>query len=294
MEKEEKKVNDGLKIATIVLALLLAGSLFYIYKISDEAKTTETQLVSEKDKIMADLEALKAEYDIAINEKTALSDELVAEKEKIENLIAELEKANGDLASLQRFKQEAINLRREKESLMVQNETLKKENTKLTVKIDSTNVVLKEAVVKNETLSQENSTLNSTVEKGSQLIVVNPKAEAYKIKSSGKEVLTDKGSRADQIRICFTIVENKIAKEQEKTYYIQVIDIKNNLLGDKKTESFGEQSLPYSAQAKVSYVGKTVNVCEAIVNKDGFPKGSYTVNIFDGSNMISTSTLTLR
>ena len=77
MEKEEKKVNEGLKIATILLALLLAGSLFYIYKISDEAKTTEVKLVSEKDKILSDLEALKAEYDIAINEKTTLSDTAV-------------------------------------------------------------------------------------------------------------------------------------------------------------------------------------------------------------------------
>lgn len=294
MEKEEKKVNEGLKIATILLALLLAGSLFYIYKISDEAKTTEVKLVSEKDKILSDLEALKAEYDIAINEKTALSEELIAEREKIENLIAELEKANGDLASLQRFKQEALNLRREKESLMAQNETLKKENTKLTVKIDSTNVVLKEAVIKNETLTQENTNLTSTVEKGSQLIVVNPKVEAFKIKSSGKEVLTEKGSRADQIKVCFTIAENKIAKEQEKMYYIQIIDSKNNVLGDKKTVTYGEQILTYSVESKVNFKNKTLNVCEAVVNKNGFEKGNYSINIFDGNVLVSSSSLTLK
>ena len=154
--------------------------------------------------------------------------------------------------------------------------------------------MLKEAVIKNETLSQENSSLNSTVEKGSELIVVNPKVEAYKIKSSGKEVLTEKGSRADQIKVCFTIAENKIAKEQEKVYYIQIIDSKNNVLGDKKTVTYGELILTYSMESKVNFKNKTLNVCEAVVNKDGFEKGSYNINIFDGSVLVSSSALTLK
>ncbi len=294
MEKEESKVNDGLKIATILLALLLGGSLFYIYKISDEAKQTEVTLVSEKDKIMNDLEALKAEYDIAISEKTALSDELVAEKEKIESLIAELEKANGDVASLQRFKKEASSLRREKEALIAQNESLKKDNAKLTVQRDSTIVVLKDAVGKNEALTQENTTLSGTVAKASQLLVVNVKADAYKVKSSGKETLTDKGSSTDQIKVCFTIPENRIAKEQEKTYYIQITDVKNNVLGDKKSVQFGEQSLTYSSIARVNYKNDTVTVCEALLTKDGVEKGTYTVNIFDGGTMVSNASITLR
>lgn len=294
MEKEDNKVKDGLKIATIILALLLAGSLFYIYKISDEAKTTEVTLTSEKDQLLSDLEAIRAEYDIAINEKTVLSDELIAERQKIDELIAQVEQANGDVESLKRYKQEAINLRKEKNNLMAQNESLKKDNQKLTTQRDSTIVVLGDAIRKNDTLSKNNMMLNSTVEEGSRLVVVNLKTSTYKVKGSGKEVETDKGSRADRIKICYTIPENKIAKKQDKLYYIQVIDSKNNVLGDKKTINIEDKSLTYSAESKVKYSNKTINSCEAIDNKDGFEPGIYTINIFDGKTIVSSSSMTLR
>ena len=44
---ENQKSNSSLKAIIVVLAILLAGSLAYMYKISSDAKTTETALVKQ-------------------------------------------------------------------------------------------------------------------------------------------------------------------------------------------------------------------------------------------------------
>ena len=63
MEEQQNNSNSSLKIVIGVLALLLAGSIFYIYKISSEATQVQTVLtttLTEKESVMKDLEALKA------------------------------------------------------------------------------------------------------------------------------------------------------------------------------------------------------------------------------------------
>jgi len=68
--------------------------------------------------------------------------------------------------------------------------------------------------------------LAKTVEIASKLSVLNLKTSAYKLKSSGKQIETDKASRVDVLKISFTIAENRVAKSGDKTYYVQVIDSK--------------------------------------------------------------------
>lgn len=89
----KSKNNSSLKAVIAVLAVLLVGSLVYIVKMTSDAKALQTELTktsSEKDSVTKDLEALKATYDAAIAENTSMSDELIAEREKVVNLLADL------------------------------------------------------------------------------------------------------------------------------------------------------------------------------------------------------------
>ena len=122
---------------------------------------------------------------------------------------------------------------------------------------------------------------------------MNTKTSAYKLRSSGKQIETDKASRADILKISFTIAENQIAKSGDKTYYVQVIDSKNNVLGEKQTETFGENTLTYSFATTVAYENKTVNVSEDLPGKN-FEKGTYFINIFDKDVLVSKTSFTLR
>jgi hypothetical protein len=293
---ENQQSSSGLKAVIAVLAILLVGSLVYIFKMSSDSEIVKTELkstVSEKESVMKDLQALKATYDAAIAENTTMSEELIQERDKVVNLMDELNKSKGDVASMAKYKSQFLALQGNMKTLMAENEGLKKQNTTLTTQRDSTVVVLGESKKFNEVLVGQNEELSKTVEKGSKLTILNTKTSAYKLKSSGKQVETDKASRADVLKISFTIAENQIAKSGDKTYYVQVIDSKNNVLGDKKTESFGEKSLTYSFATNVKYENKTVNVSEDLPGKD-FAKGTYFINVFDKDELVSKTSFTLR
>ncbi|MES2747438.1 MAG: hypothetical protein V4648_03615 [Bacteroidota bacterium] len=293
---ENQKPNSSLKVIIAVLSVLLIGSVFYIFKLSNEAKALETTVAStttSKENALKELQELKATYDAAIAENTSMSDELIAEREKVVELMAKVEKSNGDVASLRKYKQQYNELQTKMTGLMQEVEVLKKENQTLTTKIDSTSVVLQDAKNYTQVLVGQNEELAKTVEKGQKLTVTNLRTAAYKQRSSGKQVETERSGRADILKINFTIAENSIAKSGDKTYYVQVIDSKNNVLGDKATTSFGEQSLTYSFTTNVKYENKAVEVSHDLPGKD-FQKGTYFVNVFDKAELVSKSSFTLK
>ena len=293
---ENQDNHSKLKAIIAVLAILLIGSLIYIFKLTSDAKsmqTTITTVKSEKEAVLKDLADLKSTYDAAIAENTSMSDELIEERDKVVKLMAELKVSKGDNASLQKYKTQYIAMEQKMQNLMQEVEVLKKQNQTLTTNLDSTKVALEDNKKYNQVLVGQNEELAKTVEKGSKLSVMNLKTASYKVRSSGKQIATDKASRTDMLKVSFTIAENKIAKSGDKTYYVQVIDAKNNVLGDKATISFGETSLTYSFTTTVKYENKTVEVSEQLPGKD-FAKGTYFVNVFDKAELVSKSSFSLR
>ena len=103
--------NSSLKAIIIALSVLLAISLVYIYKITSDANTTQGLLdttKTEKEAVMKDLQALKSTYDAAIAENTTMSDELIAERDKVVALMANLQKSKGDVASMAKYKKQFL------------------------------------------------------------------------------------------------------------------------------------------------------------------------------------------
>jgi len=288
--------QSKLKAIIGVLAILLIGSLIYIFKLTSDAKTLQTTVTtvkSEKESVLKDLADLKTNYDAAIAENTTMSDELIAERDKVVKLMADLKASKGDNASLQKYKTQYKAMEQKMQNLMQEVAVLKKQNQTLTTNLDSTIVVLEDNKKYNQVLVGQNEQLAKTVELGSKLSITNLKTASYKVRSSGKQIATDKASRTDMLKINFTVAENKIAKSGDKTYYVQVIDSKNNVLGDKATISFGETSLTYSFTTTVKYENKTVEVAEQLPGKD-FAKGTYFVNVFDKGELVSKSSFSLK
>lgn len=293
---ENQKNNSNLKAIIAILAVLLVGSLVYIFKMTSDAKALQTELTTtktDKASVMKDLEELKATYDAAIAENTSMSDELIAEREKVVNLMKELEKSKGDAASMAKYKKQFFALESKMKALVAENDQLKKDNQVLTTQRDSTVMVLGEAQKYNEVLVGQNEELTKTVEKASKLNITNLQTAAYKLRSSGKQVATEKARKADVLKISFVINQNEVAKPGERTYYVQIIDSKNNVLGEKKTEAFGDKSLTYSFLTTINYENKPVTVTQDVPGEN-FEKGTYFVNVFDKAELVSKSSFTLK
>ena len=291
---ENKSNNSGLKAAIVVLALLLLGSIGYIYKLTTDNKETVNTLTTEKETLAEELKAKIAEYDVMIADNTALKDELQAEQAKMVELLDQVEKSKGDVAAMAKYKASYLKLKGEMDNLVAENKLLKEENVTLTSSLDSTKVVLDDAKKFNDTLLVQNEGLTKTVEKGSKLAVLNLKVLAVKERSSGKQIETDKAGRADKLKVSFLIAENQIAKTGNREYYVQIIDSKNNILGEKKTIPAGDKTLTYSFITTVKYENKTVQVNEEVAGKD-FAAGTYFVNVFDkNSELVSKTSFNLR
>lgn len=289
MENQTKQNNSGLKAAVVILSLLLLGSIAYIFKLDADNKAEVKELTVKNDDFAAKLKENIAALESSKSENEALEAERQKLLEENKELLAKVEKAQGDAAAMARYKNEYFRLKREMDNLVAEIETLKQQNVALTSSLDSTNVVLEEAKRYTDTLLVQN---NDLVTKGSKLSVLNLNVQAVKEKSSGKEIDTDKASRANKLKVSFLIAENQIAKSGDRKYYVQIIDSKNNILGDKETIALGGDgmSLTYSFISVVKYQNKTVEVNQEIKGED-FQKGTYFVNVYNekGESVSKTS-----
>jgi hypothetical protein len=293
---ESNQNNSKLKAIILILSLLLLGSMAYMFKMSSDSKNEielsegkYDKVLSEKELVLNDLEQMKAMYDSEIASNTSLKGELEAEKAKVEALIVRVKKGE----SVANYKKDYIRLKREMDSIIAENSKLKEENMMLNKNLDSTIVVLDESKKYNDTLVNQNEKLSKTVEKGQKLVIVNLKTIAVKERNSGKQIETEKASRADKLKISFTIAENTMAKSGEREYYVQVIDASNNVLGVKKSVTFNDKLLTYSFISKVKFENSTVDVYEELSGSD-FAKGKYYINIFSKGDLVANSTFDLR
>ena len=122
---ENKSNNSGLKAAIVVLALLLLGSIGYIYKLTTDNKETVNTLTTEKETLAEELKAKIAEYDVMIADNTALKDELQAEQAKMVELLEQVEKSKGDVAAMAKYKASYLKLKGEMDNLVAENKLLK-------------------------------------------------------------------------------------------------------------------------------------------------------------------------
>jgi hypothetical protein len=294
---ENQKSNSKLKAVIIVLSLLLVASLAYLFKVSTDNTDLEVSvqnLTTEKSSLIAELEALKLSYESAMTENTALNEELAIERDKILELIKEVEAYKGDVASLQKYKNQYLALESKNKKLILENERLVRENLLLAETVDSTINVLDTERSYNKALASQNEELAKTVEAGSKLSIVGLNTVAYKVKKSGLEIETPKARIADRLKISFSIAENNIAQSGDRQYYVQVLDPKSNVLGERQTIEIAGKPLTYSFISTVTFDKSTVRVSK---NLDGskFERGTYFVNIYDiNQELVANSSFELR
>ena len=144
-------------------------------------------------------------------------------------------------------------------------------------------------VIKTETLAQP----KSSEKKYTKVSMSNVKAGAFISKSASKQEGTTNASRADLLKITFTLDGNPNAKAGDKTYYFQIINGKNNVLGKRVTEFFDNESLTYSFKKSFDYNNESTTITQEFLQED-FQKGVYFINIFDRDDLVGKTSFTLK
>lgn len=300
-KRTKKKEYNSFKTVIILLSILLLGSFFYIYKMSNRSKKVIVELSQkkasfddERASILKNLEKSQLLLDEALVGKSKLSQELTNEKEKIKNLITELEN------SKQLSEEEIKKFKRGSDEADARILALLKEIDSYKNKIDSTNTVLKKErrskdtlINSNKKLIHSNEKLATKITSAAKLSYYSFQTKTYKLKDSGKLIETNSPSRVNLVKISFIIGENPLANQEEKEYFAQIIDGNNNVLGEKKSENINGRSLNYSSSKKIKYMNQATDV-EFNISVNDVSKGIYYVNVFDKATMILKTTFELK
>jgi len=291
----ENKSNIGLKVGLGILLVLLLGVGYFSYDLYNTNKDNVTQLTQEKEDVLSNLNEMKAKYDLALSENDIANENIVLARERVQGLIDSLQMSETNVKNLRSYVSKYKSLQREMTSVLAENDKLKVENKLLATSLDSTNVQLEERKLFGDSLAMQNSALANVVETASVLNTAKLKGQGVKVRSSGKIIETEKASRADKLRICYTVTKNMLVNSGDKAFFVQVMDPKNNILGENEKVVFGEQTLNYSIISTFNYKSKDLDICEFISKseKEDFEKGNYKINVFDQNRLVSTSMFTL-
>ncbi|WP_298238343.1 chromosome partitioning protein ParA [uncultured Algibacter sp.] len=293
---ENNKSSMGLKIALGIALVLFLATGFYTMNLYKESNDTKKQLTEEKQLVMNDLNAMAKQYDEAISENDIANANLVEARGRIQGLIDSLKISETNVKSLWRYKSKYQSLQKEMDVLLAQNDSLRVENSYLATSLDSTRVRLEERTIFTDSLLVQNTALAEVVENAAVLSTVGLKGFGVIERSSGKLIPTERASRVDKIRVCFTVAKNALVQSGDQELYVQVIDPNSNTLGLNDQVQFGEKTLNYSIISKFNYENSNLNICEFVVSKgeDNFAKGRYVVNVFNQKDLVSSSEFTLK
>ena len=287
--------NLTLKILIGVLAALLLILGIFTYKFYNEEKQNKAILQQEKDLIESELGELITKYDNAIALNEVMDDHLLKAKERIVVLLDSVKDNEANLALISRYRREVGKLKEERERLFKLADSLTAANTRLATDLDSTSVALNQRIILSDSLQTQNSKLAEIVERGSALTAANIKAEGVRVRNNGKITDASKASRAEKVRVCFTLSPNKLTEKGDKELFVQVINPENNLIGDKISVNFDDAVLTYSSRNKVFYENEALDVCILVDAAQGeLVKGNYVVNLFSGPKMIANTQFELK
>lgn len=292
----ENKSGMGLKVALGIAVVLFLGTGFYTMNLYKKSNDTQKELTEEKQLVMNDLNAMAKQYDEAISENTVANSNLVEARERIQGLIDSLKISETNVKSLWRYKKKYQSLQQEMDVLLAQNDSLRVENSYLATSLDSTRVRLEERNIFTDSLLVQNTALAEVVENAAVLNTVGLKGFGVIERTSGKLIPTERASRTDKIRVCFTVAKNALVQAGDQELYVQVIDPKNNTLGLNEQVQFEEKTLNYSIISKFNYENGSLNICEFVASKgeNNFEKGRYIVNVFNAKDLVSSSEFTLK
>jgi len=268
----------------VVIAALLGTNGFLFLKDKHEKErfvTTNT----EKDRLKLEVEKIEVEFDKVNAMNVTLTEKLQNEQLLARAKIAELKNAlhksqltQGQLVAAQNeLKELRIFIGNYKEDLS----RLEKENTFLKSERDSLVKSVSSVNAKASVLEKRNSELSEKVKISSALKAFNVQLNAYKVKSSGKNIEVSKASAAQKLTANFNIIPNELASKDYHKIYLRVFDPTGNLIANENNmfEADG-QEMQYSEMITISYNNDDTAYKMDWVNPKPFIKGTYSIILY--------------
>lgn len=295
------KGKTGFIILLAILLIAVAGLLIWVFSIKSDLKILTAEKEQQRIELQSELDSLMYEHEMIKEEYGTLSDTLAVKDSVIQANAKEIRKLldtqweyykiKKKLSLLQKVSQGYV---RQMDSLYTVNAALVNENQELSQDLNN-------ARKEYEEMAQNNEALNEMVGQASILQVYNMSSTGIRDRGSGKEKDTDKASRVDKIKVCFTIAENKIVEAGTKEIFIRIARPDKLILtkdrSDDYTFLYKGEKIQYSIKKRIDYQNQAMDMClywkKSYAQKE-MQKGNYHVEIFYGDEVIGHTQFVLR
>jgi hypothetical protein len=283
------------KTTTALLAIIgLFGLFGYSYNQYQFSETVKKNQKAEIEMLVLDLKKSKLDLEKNISENTSCDDELIKERQKVIDLLAKIKNTPVDALvitkykkEVQRLKQFVLYLQQEKAKLLKSSQIYKAQR-------DSTLLALGDSKKSNDTLVTLNKHLKEVAKNTCEITLTNLQTQTMKEDKYGELTITDKAKKVSTLKITFMmVIIGNSQRPCKKSYYVQVIDGENNVLGENKEKKYGDSILNYSYIFNVQFPSESSNV-ESEIKIENAKKGIYFVNVFDKGKLSNKTSFTLR
>jgi hypothetical protein len=277
-------------IAIVVLAvicLFLGVQLFLGGKKLDELSGDYSRLEMDKEQVVFDLEKIRFSYDTLEIENSMMLAEISAQRDKINGLITSVKNGNWELG---KAKKEAATLRVIMKGYIVTIDSINQLNQALTEENTAMRDRVKEVQVRNEKLEERQENMEEIIEVGRILQCTEINVEGIRILSSGRQRETTRADRVEMIKVCFTLLENKISEPGNKVLNLRITDLEGNVL-------LSNNESGYSATRNVDYSNDRLDACvfySVDTETNALISGEYVIEIFEKDALIGSSIMQLR
>jgi len=291
-DKNTKRIYEGVIIALIIIIGGLSVWIFTSrksYKADREtAMTIQTQLQKELDSVLTEFNTMKLQYDSVLVDKDSI---IQKNAQEIRQLIAQQADYFRIRRQLNLLREVTQNYVREIDSLVSVNQVLRAENVAIREEIQ---VVTSRYNI----LDEERAELRTMVDAASVLRAHSFNAQAIRIRGAGREEVTDRASRAEQIKVGFTLAENPLARPGDYRIYMRIADQAGNILriddGDDHAFIHGTDTLQFSSTTVVNYQN-TAKAVQLIWHRMAeFTPGVYLISVYTDEHHLGETALTLR
>jgi len=296
MNVQDNKFNY--KIIFVALVAVIIGVLLAFYYSYAQSKSEIAFLEREKAILMQDLSLMKTDVDrlSALNEVNEI--ELESSKYRIQQLLDSVGQLNFTVEKLREYKSELRRLEAKNDSLKLKNNFLRYNNMLLSEKYEKTKKELEELKGKSMSLAEElerKKTQESPrkLKPKSYLTLQNIEGSGFRLRS-GKPINTNKASIIEKLRGCVTVMADIGEMNNTKVIYYQFLDPDMRVIEDN-ANTISVNGNVYSKRVEFRFNGEDTNICDFITIPQGSLKeGLYTLNIFEGQKLLSSTEFELK
>ncbi|MDR1881092.1 MAG: hypothetical protein LBQ78_09175 [Tannerellaceae bacterium] len=295
-KRENREINklSLLIVATIVLILIIAGAMYYIYHQKRQMDELVQSFDLERETMADEANEISLQYEgfkFSIGNDSLLA-LLNTEQAKVQRLMEELRTVKATNARrINELKKELETLRKIMRGYVIQIDSLDRANKQLTQE--------KEQFARRyQQASSSAAKLTKELEKQTERVVLASRLDAAGITVTP---LTSRGKTAklikqmEQFAVSFRIVRNITAPVGEKTIYVQIRKPDDDILVKSRgnTFTFENREINYSMKKVIEYDGEEFPVTLYWDIEEFLSPGVYRVDIFADGNLIGRKTFEL-